>query len=60
MIKLKCLLFNNVLLRLANTIISILSVALVRLTVNIVRSCTCLQQDRDLQCNFTKNVYFIC
>ena len=57
-IELKCLHFSNVLLSLANVLISVLSEHLVMLNVYIVIPGTCLQENRHLHCNLTKSVYF--
>ena len=57
-IVLKCLYLNNVLLSLASIIFKILSVAFDMLTVCILNTCTCLQENQGLQRNLTKNDYF--
>ena len=57
-IELKFIHFNYVLLSLASIISRFLSVAFGMLTVYIVNKCTCFHENRDLQCNLTKNCYF--
>ena len=57
-IELKYIQFNNVLLSLASIIIRFLSVDFGMQTVYIINTCTVFHENRDLQCNFTKNCYF--
>ena len=57
-IVLRCLHLNNPLCSLASIIFKILSVAFDMLTVCILNTCTCLQENQGLQRNMTKKDYF--